>query len=120
MKNKDQKVEIILKPIIIMPRRLWHIRKYFKSGHAALIVGESGNSQDDDYGFLNITKKPPNGYSYLECDKPINKSEQKSFIRHYVQRGKKKKFSKWIMNFEISDSDLDKIQNYLENKRKKR
>ena len=120
MNKKEEKIQLIIKPIIIMPRGYWHIRKYFKSGHGALIVGESGTSSDDEYGFLNITKNPPKGYSYMETEKPINKGEENSFVRLYLQKGKKKRFSKWTMKFEISNSDLDKIEKYLNQKRKKR
>ena len=43
------------KILIIKDESWWHIRKYYKSGHGALIVAESGQSNEDDYGFLNIT-----------------------------------------------------------------
>ena len=107
------------KILIIKDESWWHIRKYYKSGHGALIVAESGQSNEDDYGFLNITKNPPIGYSYFETEKPINNKGEKSHIRLYLQRGKKKRFSKWIMKFELSKSDLKTICIYL-SKRKKR
>ena len=41
--EEKKTIKIVVKPIVIMPRGFWHIRKYFKSGHDTLIVGESGN-----------------------------------------------------------------------------
>ena len=114
MKKKKE-----MKILIIKEETWWHIRKYYKSGHGALIVAESGPGKEDDYGFLNITKNPPIGYSYFETEKPINNKEEKSHIRLYLQRGKKKRFSKWIMKFELSEKDLEFIWKYLR-KRKKR
>lgn len=35
----------------IKKREWWHLRKYYKSGHGALIVGESGPNQGDVYYF---------------------------------------------------------------------
>lgn len=82
-------------------------------------MAESGPDKEDDYGFLNITKNPPVGYSYFETEKPINNKKDKSHIRLYLQRGKKKRFSKWLMKFELSGNDLEIIYKYL-SKRKKR
>lgn len=115
MNKLDKKVKIL----IIKEKGWWHIRKYYKSGHGALIVGETGPDQEDDFGFLNITKNPPAGYSYYETEKPINNKDRKSYIRLYLQKGKKKRFSKWLMKYELSKKDLKVIGNYL-NKRKKR
>ena len=100
----------------IKKREWWHLRKYYKSGHGALIVVESGPNQGDVYYFLNITKHPPNGYSYFETEKPINISNEKSFIRLYLQKGKKKSFSKWLLKYELTENDLDKVARYLEEK----
>lgn len=116
MKKKKQNTLVI----IIKDRAWWHIRKYYKSGHGALIVGESGEKSDDDYYFFNITRNPPIGYSYFETSKPINKGDQKSHIRLYLQRGKKKRFSRWVMSFELSKKDYDIIERYLSDKKKKR
>ena len=110
MKNNNK---LVAKPIKIKNRAWWHIRKYHKSGHGALIVGESGETKDDDYGFLNITKNPPIGYSYLETEKPINNKNDKSHIRLYLQRGKKKRFSKWTMKYQLTIKDYDRIEKYL-------
>lgn len=108
-----------LKELVIKDSSWWHIRLFYKSGHGALIVAESGAEQEEDYGFMNITKNPPTGYAYYETDKPINNKEEKSHIRLYLQRSKKKRFSKWIMKFELSEKDVEAILKYL-NKRKKR
>jgi len=104
IKKKDKKT------IIIKERSWWHVRKYFKSGHAALIVGEN----EDEFAFLNITKNPPNGYSYFETKNPISLLEKKkSHIRLYLQIGKKKRFSKWLMKYEFSKEDLEKVESFL-------
>ncbi|MBQ6730924.1 MAG: hypothetical protein IJR08_03345 [Bacilli bacterium] len=110
--------ERIKSTIIIKNRNWWHIRKYYRSGHGALIVGESGQ-KNGDYYFLNITKNPPVGYSYFETEKPINQGKQKSHIRLYLQKGKKKTFSRWTMKYELSNQDLDKIEEFLEKKKKR-
>ena len=107
------------KPLIIKEQSWWHIRKYYKSGHAALIVGESGSSNNDDYGFLNITKHPPLDRSYRETQKAINNGTEKSHIRLYLQRGKKKRFSKWIMHYELSSEDYKTIQEFLDKQKKR-
>ena len=112
-KDKDKK------PLIIKEQSWWHIRKYYKSGHAALVVGESGPSENDDYGFLNITKNPPAGYSYLETQFPINNGSKKSHIRLYIQRDKKKYLSKWLMNYELSLEDYRAIQDFLDKQKKR-
>lgn len=121
-KQRDNQIvkNVSVKIIVIKPKSWWHIRKYYKSGHGALIVGESGPSSDDDYGFFNITKNPPDGYAYFETEKPINNGNQKSHVRLYLQKGKKKRFSKWIMNYEFSTKDYEYIDIYLKNKEKKR
>ena len=110
--NKNKSLRDCLKN-----REWWHVRKYYKSGHGALIVGENGVANDDDYLFLNITKHPPNGYSYLETEKPINFGESKSYIRLYIQRGNKKRFSKWKMKYEFSKADLDRVEEFLNRKK---
>ena len=107
------------KKLFIKRKEWWHTRQYYKSRHGALIVGESGPENDDDYGFLNITKNPPVGYSYIETEKPINKGNEKSHIRLYLQRGKKKRFSKWIMKYEFSKKDFDEVEKYLKKKKKR-
>lgn len=57
-KQRDNQIvkNVSVKIIVIKPKSWWHIRKYYKSGHGALIVGESGPSSDDDYGFLTSQK----------------------------------------------------------------
>ena len=117
LKNNDQEIEI--KAIIIKDQSWWHIRKYYKSGHGALIVGESGPGNNDDYGFLNITKKPPTGYAYRETEKSISKNiEEKSYIRLYLQRGKKKRFSRWLLKYELTDKDYQIVLVFLKNKKR--
>lgn len=112
-KKDNKKIENV---IMIRERDWWHIRKYHKSGHGALIVGES-EQKDGYYYFLNITKNPPLGYSYFETKKPINRGEEKSHIRLYLQKGKKKAFSRWKMKYELSIKDLDIVEKFLEKKR---
>ena len=113
MTDKDKK------QLTIKEQSWWQIRLYYKSGHGALIVAESGPEPDEEYGFLNITKNPPSGYAYIETDKPINNKNEKSHIRLYLQRGKKKRFSKWILKFELSEKDIEQIIDYLEKKKKR-
>lgn len=97
------------KRLYIKNKNWWHVRKYYKSGHAALIVGESA----ENYYFLNITKHPPSGYAHIETKKPINLGKEKSYIRLYLQKGTKKRFSKWKMKYEFAKEDLDKIDIYF-------
>ena len=104
--------------ILIKNRVWWHVRKYYKSGHGALIVGESSEKDDGDYYFLNITKHPPAGYSYFETKEPINKSKEKSYVRLYLQKGNKKRFSKWLMKFELTEEDYKRIEDYLNEKKR--
>ena len=110
--------KIVKDDIMIKNRNWWHIRKYYKSGHGALVVGESGQ-KNGYYYFLNITKNPPVGYSYFETEKPINQSEEKSHIRLYLQKGKKKTFSRWVMKYELSLKDLEIVEAFLEKKKKR-
>ena len=110
--------ENIKSVIIIRDRNWWHIRKYYKSGHGALIVGEGGQN-NSDYYFLNITKHPPLGYSYFETEKPINQSDEKSHVRLYLQKGKKKTSSRWVMKYELSKNDLDIVEAFLKKKKKR-
>ena len=119
-KNTDSSIDLSkTKIIVIKDRSWWHIRKYYKSGHGALIVGESGPDNDDDYGFLNITKNPPIGYAYQETEKSISKNtNEKSYIRLYLQRGKKNKFSKWLLKYEFSDEDYDAVLIYIKKKKR--
>ena len=50
------------KKLYFKNKKWWHARKYYKSGHAALIVGE----RTENYYFLNITKHPLSGYAHIE------------------------------------------------------
>lgn len=101
----------------IYDKNQWRIKLYYKSQHGALIIGEYQHGTDNGYLFLNITKNPPNGYSYYETKQSISRNiTEKSYIRFYVQRDKKKYFSKWDMNFELSEADLTAIENFIKKK----
>lgn len=109
-----------LNTIDIKSREWWHFRKYYKSGHAALIVGEDNLGEDGYYVFLNVTKNPPTGYAYYETNRPISiNEEKKSNIRLYLQKGKKKRFSKWKMKYELTDKDYSAIEEFFKQQKEK-
>ena len=98
-------------------RSWWHIRLNRKTKHSGLIVNESDSTPKGKYEFLNITSNPPKDDSYIELEKPINKKDKKSYVRRYVGAEKKKVFSKWISKYEIDETDMQKIEEYLKNKK---
>lgn len=98
-------------------RSWWHIRKNRKSKHAALIVDEDSPLKSGKYSYMDITTHPAKHESYILLKKPINKKADKSYVRKYVGKQKKKIFSRWIMKYQISDEDMDIIEDYLKNKK---
>ncbi len=103
-------------------RSWWHIRNNNKTKHAALIVDEdsplkSGKYSYMDITYMDITTHPAKHESYILLKKPINKKADKSYVRKYVGKQKKKIFSRWIMKYQISDEDMDIIEDYLKNKK---
>lgn len=96
----------------------WHIRQNRKSRHGALIVDEDSPLSKGNYSYLDITTSPAKNEGYIPLDKPINKKGNKSYVRKYVAKDKKKVFSKWLMKYQIDDSDMKKIEDYLKNRKK--
>ena len=94
----------------------WHIRFNRKTKHSGLIVNESDDTPKGQYEFLNITTHPPKDDSYIEI-KPINKKDKNSYVRRYVGADKKKVFSQWISKYKINDKDMNKIEEFLRNKK---
>lgn len=100
------------------PRSWWHIRKNYKSRHGALIVGEDNSiPKDEKYHYMDITTNPSKNDSYIPLSVPINLKGDKSHVRKYVGTKSKKYFSNWLMNYEISEKDLDEIEKYLKTKK---
>ena len=79
--------------ISVVRIRLWN-NPYDKYGHPY------GGGTNDLSCFIRLAKKA------------INNGTEKSHIRLYLQSGKKKRFSKWIMHYELSSEDYKTIQEY--------
>lgn len=70
-----------------------HFRKYFKSNHPALIVGE----EKEDYKFRRVTSSALSGHHKNEKVFPNPDKSRKTpmFIVKQEQKDKKNRFSKW-------------------------
>lgn len=101
-------------------KKWWHIRKYFKSNHHALIVDEDNCHANGKYYYMDITTHPAKKAKYIKLSAPINNKDECSYVRKYVGKAFKKKFSRWISKYEINSDDMNKIENYLKNKNNKK
>lgn len=66
---------------------------------------------------MDIVTHPSKNDSYIDLEKPINLKGDKSHVREYVGTKSKKYFFNWLMNYVISEKDLEKIEKYLKNKK---
>ena len=76
-----------------------------------------GKLKDEKYHYMDIVTHPSKNDSYIALEKPINLKSDKSHVRKYVGTKSKKYFFNWLMNYVISEKDLDKIERYLKNKK---
>ena len=76
-----------------------HFRKYFKTNHPALIVGESVNEkQKEEFVYRKVTHSEKDGRHPNEkiVPNPNTKASTPMYISKRTRRDEKKFFSKWI------------------------
>ncbi len=74
-----------------------HFRKYYKSGHPALIVGEDKTHDDEEWQFRKVMHSPKDGRHNNEMVFPnpnINDSEPMYIVKR-VRHDSKRNFSSW-------------------------
>lgn len=74
-----------------------HFRKYYKSGHPALIVGEDNNTGNEKWKFRKVMHNERDGrhLNELKSPNPNKKDPLPMYIGKRVRMDNKKHFSSW-------------------------
>lgn len=87
-----------------------------KAKHPKLIVDE----QNQDYGFMGLTKSPKRGnHNNIKIDNPQKNNTEDSYIRKELRYDNKKYFGEILTDYVLSEKDIEKILEFLEDKKKK-
>lgn len=80
-----------------------HFRKYYKSGHPALIVGEEKSNQKDMWKFKKVMHEPKDGRHLNDevSPNPNKKDPRPMYIGRRVRKDEKKHFSPWKYKWKL-------------------
>ena len=86
--------------------------------HPKLIVDE--NNQDNTYGFMGLTEHKYNGHHLnIKLEKnPRRGDTREAYIRKELRKDKKNNFGGVLTNYELSEKDEEKVDDYLNKKKK--
>lgn len=86
-----------------------------KAKHPKLIVDE----QNQDYGFMGLTKSPKRGnHNNIKIDNPQKNNTEDSYIRKELRYDNKKYFGEILTDYVLSEKDIEKILEFLEDKKR--
>lgn len=95
-----------------------HFRKYRKSNHPSLIVGDDGR----EYDFIGLTHSPRSGGR--KCHElsrnPDPKDVRKSYLRRELRSDSHRSFKKPLSGWRLASEDEAYVDSFVSAKRKKK